>query len=74
MIAFTNGTTYQTRSIVDSSSYFSLTVVSRTDKTIKTSCGKTLRIKVREGAEFVMPFGVYSMAPTISADRVAVQS
>ena len=67
MKTFETGKTYSTRSICDADCIFSLTVVSRTAKTIKTSDGKSLRIALHEGNEYVMPFGRYSMAPMIRA-------
>ncbi|QKC89973.1 hypothetical protein EB230_17340 [Mesorhizobium sp. NZP2234] len=69
MIAFEAGKTYKTRSICDSNCWFSITVASRTAKTIKTVDGKTLRIGSYGGSETVKPHGSYSMAPVISADR-----
>lgn len=67
MIAFKVGSTYTTRSACDHECIFSLTVASRTAKTIKTTEGKTLRIAEYDGAEFVKPYGSYSMAPIIRA-------
>jgi hypothetical protein len=67
MIAFAIGKTYKTRSICDSNCWFSVTVASRTAKTVKTEKGKTLRIGSYDGAEFVRPHGSYSMAPIIRA-------
>ena len=64
---FQTGKTYSTRSICDHNCIFSITVVSRTAKTIKTTDGKTLRIKKWEGVEQVKPIGSYSMAPIIRA-------
>ncbi|RWC28138.1 MAG: hypothetical protein EOS70_27900 [Mesorhizobium sp.] len=69
MTAFEPGKTYKTRSICDSNCWFSITVASRTAKTLKTVEGKTLRIGSYDGAETVKPYGSYSMAPVISADR-----
>lgn len=60
---------YQTRSIGDHNCIFSITVASRTAKTIKTTDGKTLRIGTYEGVEFVRPMGNYSMAPIIRAQQ-----
>lgn len=64
---FQPGKTYQTRSICDSNCIISVTVAKRTAKTITTGEGKTLRIGVFEGAEFVKPWGSYSMAPIVRA-------
>lgn len=67
---FEVGKTYKGRSVCDSECIISLTVAKRTAKTITTSEGKTLRIK-DFGGEFVMPWGVYSMAPSIRAESLA---
>jgi hypothetical protein len=64
---FQTGKTYSTRSICDNNCVFSITVANRTAKTIKTTSGKTLRIGLYDGAEFVKPTGSYSMAPIIRA-------
>lgn len=67
MNTFLSGKTYNTRSIADADCIFSITIAKRTAKTITTTDGKTLRIGVRDDAEFVKPLGSYSMAPTIRA-------
>jgi hypothetical protein len=64
---FEIGNTYTTRSACDHDCIFSITVVARTAKTIKTSKGKTLRISEYDGREQVKPYGTYSMCPIISA-------
>lgn len=69
MKTFEAGKTYSTRSICDSECIISVTITSRTAKTVKTGNGKTLRIGTYDGAEFVKPHGSYSMAPIISAGR-----
>lgn len=71
MQTFQIGGTYQTRSVCDSDCIIRVTVATRTAKTIKTSEGKTLRIGAYDGAEFVKPWGSYSMAPIVRADRAA---
>lgn len=71
MNTFQTGTTYQTRSICDADMIIKVTVAQRTAKTIKTAEGKTLRIGVYDNCEFVKPWGSYSMAPIVRADRVA---
>lgn len=66
---FETGKTYFTRSACDHNCIISVTVAERTAKTIKTAAGKTLRIgsyKI-DGAEFVKPWGSYSMAPIVTA-------
>lgn len=64
---FQAGSTYSTRSPCDHDCVIRVTVASRTAKTIKTAAGKTLRIGVYQGVEFVKPWGTYSMAPIVSA-------
>lgn len=73
MHTFEPGKTYETRSICDSNNIIRLTVASRTAKSIKTSDGKTLRIKVIGDTETVKPFSNYSMAPMIRAERVVAE-
>lgn len=75
--AFVAGKTYTTRSICDHDCIYSVTIVSRTDKSVRADVGahhggvKTFRIgRSYSGAEQFMPYGRYSMAPTIRADRV----
>jgi len=70
MNTFEAGKTYSTRSIGDSNCAVTLSVISRTAKTIKaqTVFGiKTLRISTYGNAEQVSPWGRYSMAPIIDA-------
>lgn len=67
---FEAGKTYKTRSVCDSDCIISVEVISRTAKTIKARVNreeKTLRIGVYDGAEFVKPWGSYSMAPIVRA-------
>lgn len=70
MIKFEAGKTYKNRSIGDSEMFFEITVISRTEKTIKAlveGAVKTLRPLIYEGREFVKPWGSYSMCPIIKA-------
>ncbi len=67
LVKFQVGQEYYGRSVCQSDATFTLTVASRTDKTIRTTEGKTLRIKILNGLEMVRPLGNYSMAPTIHA-------
>lgn len=60
MTTFTPGKTYSTRSVGDHNCIFKITVASRTAKTITTTEGKTLRIKVYKDVEQVKPEGSYS--------------
>lgn len=69
---FEVGQTYAVRSICDSNSWTKITVKARTAKTIKTECGKTLRIFLYEGVEQVKPNGSYSMCAVIGADDIRV--
>jgi hypothetical protein len=72
---FEVGKTYWTRSLCDYDHVISATIVSRTAKTVKaeTSRGvKTFRIRADyNGNESFQPWGNFSMAPTISAEKVA---
>lgn len=61
---------YFTRSIVDHEHKVIVRVASRTAKTIVTDDGKRLRVfRDFDGNEAVRPWGNYSMAPIVSADR-----
>lgn len=68
---FETGRTYWTRSICDADCRVIVKVASRTAKTITTEDGKRLKVFERDGVESVKPWGSYSMAPIVSADRVA---
>lgn len=67
MKTFEAGKTYTTRSACDHDCVISVTVAKRTAKTITTAAGKTLRVGMYDGAEFVKPWGTYSMAPIVTA-------
>ncbi len=73
MQTFQAGQTYSTRSIGDHNCIISVTVASRTAKTIKTTKGETFRVKpyYDGSAEAIKPWGSFSMAPTITADQTA---
>jgi hypothetical protein len=61
---------YKCRSICDSDMFFEITVISRTEKSIKAlvdGVEKTLRIKLLFDSETVKPWGSYSMCPIITA-------
>lgn len=68
---FEVGKTYTCRSVCDYDCVWSYTIKSRTAATIKTECGKSLRINKRLtkhfGCEIVLPQGNYSMSPTLRA-------
>jgi len=72
MHQFAIGKTYSTRSVCNYDCIFSITVSKRTAKTLTTTDGKILRIKIDREFEYVMPEGRYSMAPVISARIVSV--
>lgn len=73
--AFEVGKTYTTRSACDHDCVISVRVLARTAKTIKAVCGhkgeRTLRVSAYEGTETVKPWGSYSMAPVVTAERAA---
>jgi hypothetical protein len=71
---FETGKTYQTRSACDHNCIFSFAILARTAKTVTVEVnGKTVRrgLTVWEGVEQFKPFGNYSMAAVISADKQA---
>ncbi len=70
MTKFETGKTYYTRSVADYDTIVRVTVAKRTDKTIVTVAGDRLKIKVWDGVEQVKPWGSYSMAPIVGADRM----
>ena len=71
-INFKTGKTYSTRSIGDYNCEYAFEIIDRTAKTIKTEVyGKivTKRVNIYNDIEFFRPFGNYSMAAIISADK-----
>lgn len=72
MLKFETGKTYSCRSLCDHECVWSFTIAKRTDKTITTACGKTLKINAKlseyNQTETVFPLGRYSMAPTLRAN------
>lgn len=70
MATFQTGKTYFTRSVADADTIVRVKVAKRTDKTIVTDLGDRLRVSVWDGVEQVKPWGSYSMAPIVSADRL----
>lgn len=71
---FEVGKTYQTRSACDWDCIFSFTITARTARTVTTKVhGDTVQRRVRmvDGAEQFKPFGSYSMAAVIRADKQA---
>ena len=71
---FEIGKTYTTRSACDHDCMFAFTIISRTAKriTIEDRHGNisTVGVKVWADNETAMPFGRYSMAPVINAERI----
>ena len=70
MTKFETGKTYYTRSVADYDTIVRVTVAKRTDTTIVTAAGDRLRINVWNDVEQVKPWGSYSMAPIVGADRL----
>jgi hypothetical protein len=69
MIKFQPNAIYSSRSIGDFNAIIIVCIAKRTEKTVTDNYGKRYGIKVCNGVEQIMPWGRYSMAPTISADR-----
>ena len=69
---FQTGKTYTTRSIVNSDTTISVTVLRRTTKTIYVKgdalTKQALRVWQHNEVEQVAPWGKYSMSPVISAN------
>jgi hypothetical protein len=68
-VRFEVGKTYYCRSLCDYDAIFQIRVSARTEKTVVTSEGKRLRVKMKDGVEAVSPRGRYSMSPTIYANK-----
>jgi len=71
MKTFETGKTYTTRSICDHACIISVTITKRTAKTVTATVrgeSKTFRVATYDGAEFIKPWGAYSMAPIIRAE------
>ena len=71
MTAFQVGKAYQTRLISDWQAIIRHTVIARTASTVTLDNGKRFRVKVYEQVEQIKPLGSYSMAPILSADKLA---
>lgn len=72
VVAFIVGQSYATRSVCDSECIYSFTIHARTAKSVTVDVhGKRVRrgLYIAGGAERFNPFGTYSMAPSIAADR-----
>jgi hypothetical protein len=69
--------TYQTRSIANHDCIISATIIKRTDKTITTydqmeNRVRNFKVKIYNNTEYFMPWGNYSMCPSLSADREVI--
>jgi hypothetical protein len=69
--------TYQTRSIGNHDCIISATIIKRTDKTITTydqmeNRVRNFKVKIYNNTEYFMPWGNYSMCPSLSADREVI--
>lgn len=78
MKKFEIGKTYTMGSICNSECFWTYTVTARTAQTITLDDGKEVkRCRISKkateyrGAETVFPLGQYSMAPILSADKIA---
>ena len=71
MVSFVPGNTYTARSVCDHNCVISTTIASRTAKTVTTSEGKRFRVSVWRDVEQFMPWGTYSMAPIMTAEKVS---
>lgn len=72
--SFEVGATYSCTSACDSDCVWTFTVARRTAKfvtLVDQQTGDTYRVGVKtwDGVEYALPFGSFSMAPSIKADR-----
>jgi hypothetical protein len=68
---FEAGKTYTTRSVCDHDCIINVTIEKRTAKTVTAKVRgevKSFRVAVYDGAEFIKPWGSYSMAPIVRAN------
>ena len=70
MTTFETGKTYWTRSVCDHDTVIDVTIAKRTAKTVTDATGKRFGLYIYDGIERFKPWGSYSMAPIVSADRV----
>lgn len=68
---FEIGSTYKTRSICDHNCIIEHTITNRTATTVTDSTGKRFRVSEYNGVEFFRPWGNYSMAPILRAEKHA---
>lgn len=70
MNKFEAGKTYTTRSACDHNCVIAVTIEKRTAKTVTAKvmgAMKSFRVGEYDGAEFIRPWGSYSMAPIVRA-------
>ncbi len=74
MKRFEIGKTYSCRSVCDHDCVWYFVIAARTSKTVRVMVNgelRTCRISMSyEGHESFMPFGSYSMAPMVTADKL----
>lgn len=74
---FIVGLDYETRSICDHNCIFKFQVTKRTQKNIWISErggeSKRRKISIWEGVESIMPYGAYSMAPSLRANKLTAK-
>jgi hypothetical protein len=70
MIIFETGKTYWTHSVCDHDTVIEVTIAKRTAKTVTDTSGKRFGVRLYDNVERINPWGSYSMAPVVSADRV----
>lgn len=74
MKAFESGKSYFCRSACDHNCIWTYTVVRRTEKSIWINDGEKVKrcaVKQHDDSEYVFPLGRYSMAPVLTAEKVA---
>ena len=69
MTTFEIGKTYETRSIGDHNCKIRVSIAARSAKFVTDHEGKRYGITVWDGVEQIRPWGRYSMAPIMGADR-----
>jgi len=73
IVRFAVGKTYYTRSAYDHNCIFKFTVCGRTAQFVIGPNGARAKIRVHNGVEQIQPYGNYSFAPVISADKPVVE-
>jgi len=74
MTKFEINKTYTTRSFSNHDCIISVTIVKRTEKTVTVNGdglvgkNKVFRVKICRDAEYILPWGNYSMSPILNAN------